>query len=99
MKLRLEDFFSGGDTLTLKDLLVYLQIEKEIDEFGQHVMVEEKGDKIQIETSTKRFDYDLYRSPATGWKYFYATLPVKLLDSDDATDHKMGLQPRYLIFD
>ncbi|HYN22635.1 MAG TPA: hypothetical protein VE078_16875, partial [Thermoanaerobaculia bacterium] len=35
----------------------------------------------------------------TNWSYFYATLPVTLLDSDDAEDHKVGLQPRYLIFE
>lgn len=99
VRLRLEDFFSEGDALTLKDLLVYLRNKKDIGGFGQHVMVEENGNNIQIETPTKQLDYDLYKSPATGWKYFYATLPVELLDSDDATDHKMGLQPRYLIFD
>lgn len=99
VRLRLEDFFSGGDALTLKDLLLYLKSEKDIDSFGQHLVVEENGDSIRLETPTKRLDYDLYESPATGWKYFYATLPVELLDSDDATDHKMGLQPRYLIFD
>jgi tRNA splicing endonuclease len=99
VRLRLEKFFSGGDTLTLKNLLSHLKNEKDIQGFGEHVMVKENGDKIRIETPTKQLDYDLYRSPATGWRYFYATLPVELLNSDDATDHKMGLQPRYLIFD
>ena len=99
VRLRLLDFFSGGDALTLRDLLLYLKNEGDIEEFGQHVIAEEQGDDINIETPTKRLEYDLYKSPATGWQYFYATLPVDLLDSDDATDHKMGLQPRYLIFD
>jgi hypothetical protein len=99
VKLRLEDFFSAGDALTLKNLLVYLKNEKDINGFGQRVVIEENGDNIRIETPTKQLDYDLYNSPTTGWKYFYATLPIELLDSDDATDHKMGLQPRYLIFD
>lgn len=63
------------------------------------MVAEGDGDGIEIETPTKQLEYALYKSPATGWKYFYATLPIDLLDSDDATDHNMGLQPRYLIFD
>ena len=35
----------------------------------------------------------------TGWKYFYATLPVSLLNSDDDESHQFGLQPRFLILD
>ena len=37
--------------------------------------------------------------PTTGWKYFYAILPVELVDSDDDQDHQFGLQPRFLILD
>lgn len=99
VRLRLQDFFSGGDTLTLRDLLVYLKDKGDIKGFGQHIVANGETDSIDIETPMKQLEYDLYKSPATGWEYFYATLPVDLLDSDDATDDKMGLQPRYLIFD
>ena len=36
----------------------------------------------------------------TGWKYFYATLPVELIEQRMTNkDHQFGLQPRFLIFD
>jgi len=99
VRLRLEAFFSGGDALTLKDLLSHLKSRGDLKAYGQRVVVEENGSNIRIETPMKTLTYNLYESPATGWKYFYATLPIELLDSDDAEDQKLGLQPRYLIFD
>ncbi len=99
VRLRLQDFFSGGDSLTLRDLLEYLKKEGDIGTFGQHVVVQEDDLSIHIETPNAELDYELYKSPATGWKYFYATLPIGLLDSDDTEDDNLGLQPRYLIFD
>jgi hypothetical protein len=99
VKLRLQDFFSQGDSLTLKHLLEYLKNEKDIKAYGQNVSVYETDGKIHIETGTNKYSYDLYRCPITGWKYFYATLPVEILDSDDEEDNKVGLQPRFLIFE
>lgn len=99
VRLRLEEFFSGGDALTLKDLLGYLKGQGELKDYGRRVVVGQIDDSIRIETPAKQLTYDLYESPATGWKYFYATLPIELLDSDDTEDQKLGLQPRYLIFD
>jgi hypothetical protein len=69
-------------------------------EYGQTVVVNanETGE-VRLDAGNSTYTYDLYTCPATGWKYFYATLPVGLLDSDDDEDHKVGLQPRFLIAD
>lgn len=97
VKLRLEQFFSQGDSLTLKHLLEYLRREKDVSDYGQKVSVYTDNGKVSIETGRKQFTYDLYECPITSWKYFYATLPVEILDSDDEADDKAGLQPRFLI--
>ena len=99
VKLRLEEFFSKGDSLTLKDLLCYFQDQGDIHSYGQHVVVHHHDDKVHIDTPSGKTTYTLYRCPTTGWHYFYATLPVTLIDSDDDEDQKIGLQPRFLIFD
>ena len=99
VKLRLDEFFSQGDSLTLKHLLNYLKKNGDIQAFGQNVVFEQKNGQIHIDSSLKSNNYDLYVCPTTGWKYFYATLPVDVLDSDDEEDQKVGLQPRYLIPD
>ena len=99
---RLEEFFSGGDALTLKHLLDYLKKIDVIKSFGQNVVVNENFDgdpSVRLDTAKTHHTHRLYTCPTTGWKYFYATLPVELLDSDDDDDTKWGLQPRYLIFD
>ena len=98
-RLRLQKFFQTGDALTLKDLLRYLRDEGDITVYGQGTFVTETGDTVQIETPDDTMSHRLYTCPTTGWRYFYATLPVSLLDSDDDEDQKVGLQPRYLIFD
>lgn len=102
VRLRLEKFFSGGDALTLKHLLDYLMKDGDIKSFGQNVVVNENSDvdpSVQLDTAKVHHTHRLYTCPTTGWKYFYATLPVELLDSDVDDDTKWGLQPRYLIFD
>lgn len=100
VKLRLEEFFAGGDNQTLKHLLNFFKEKKAIKLFGQQITYKENENTIRIETlSGENHQYALYRCPTTGWKYFYATLPVELLDSDDEEDHQIGLQPRYLIQD
>jgi hypothetical protein len=99
VKLRLEDFFTGEDALTLKDLLAYMQRCGDIGAYGRPVAVTELDSKVHIESSSDSFDLTLYACPTTGWKYFYATLPLELLDSDDESDHEASLQPRYLICD
>src|SRR5215213_2095392 len=98
VKLRLDDFFSQGDALTLKHLLNYLRQKGDVADYGQNVFVRENDGSVQIETQGgKKQTYTLYTCPTTGWKYFYATLPVEVLDSDDEENGQMGLQPRFLI--
>ena len=98
VKLRLDDFFAQGDSLTLKHLLRYLKQKDDIQDYGQTVVVEQIDGAVQLETPQgRRYNYTLYTCPTTGWKYFYATLPVELLDSDDEENNQLGLQPRFLI--
>jgi hypothetical protein len=97
VKLRLNEFFKQGDRLTVGNLLRYLKEQGDVKEFGKAVTVTEKDDTVQIETSGGKHSYRLYHCPLTKWGYFYATLDLALLDSDDESDHSIGLQPRYLI--
>jgi len=100
VKLRLEDFFSAGDSLTLRHILQYLRDHGDVDSFGERVILTESDGHVQIERgSGLRYSYPLHMCPTTQWRYFYAMLPIALLDSDDEEDHSMGLQPRFLIFD
>jgi hypothetical protein len=99
VKLRLEDFFSRGDSLTLGDLLRYLKEERDISQFGERVSVSRSDGAARLESGTTSSVQTVYTCPTTNWEYFYATLDVSLLDSDDDDEDRMGLQPRYLIFD
>lgn len=100
VKLRLDSFFEQGDSLTLKHLLAYLKEQGDISDYGQNILIKDSASEILIETSNgKKRNYTLYKCPTTGWQYFYATLPVELLDSDDEDNGEMGLQPRFLIQD
>lgn len=98
-KLRLEDFFKKGDRLTLRHLLDYMLEEKTIDSFGTGVSATETADTVMIENHAHASSHSLWTCDRTGWRYFYATLPISLLNSDDDEQHEFGLQPRYLIFD
>lgn len=99
VKLRLDEFFATGDKLTLRHLLRFLVRTEKVAEFGMSVTVTKSEDTIKIESSKTSSQHDLYRCPTTGWRYFYATLNIAILDSDDETDKTVGLQPRYLIAD
>lgn len=99
VKLRQQEFFSKGDALTLGDLLEHMHDMKDISSFGNPLIVTEKGDLISIEGAAVSRAFPLNQCPTTGWKYFYATVPVEILDSDDDKDDAIGLQPRYLIPD
>jgi hypothetical protein len=98
-KLQLQEFFDSGDRLTLKHLLQYLKTKKRIAGFGYAVVVTEDGPLVTIESATHKYTHSLYTCPITGWPYFYATLDVEVIDSDDDQDHLIGLQPRYLILE
>jgi hypothetical protein len=98
-KLRIANFFKLGNRLTLKHLLNYLQEETAIGSYGQKVALTVQNDKIKLENHSFSKTFELQECPLTKWKYFYGTLPVDVLDSDDDEEQKIGLQPRFLIFD
>ncbi len=72
-----------------------------IPDYGLPIVAhkEEAGEAIRIESSSITQVFQTYDCPITHWKYFYARLPIDILDSDDDSDQAAGLQPRYLIFD
>ena len=98
-KLRIQKFFELGNRLTLKDLLKYLKDKKEIDTFGEKVALIEKDKAIKIENHSFTSEFEVQVCPLTKWKYFYCLLPISILDSDDDDGNKIGLQPRFLIFE
>lgn len=99
IKLKIQGFFETGDRLTLRDLLEYLKQRGEIQEFGRSVAISPGEDCISLSTSILEASYPLHICPRTGWKYFFARLPIEVVNSDDDTDGHLGLQPRYLIMD
>jgi hypothetical protein len=98
-KLKLEEFFSTGDKLTLKQLLGYMKKIGDIGGFGESISIQKNDGSVAIESAHFRQTTRCYQCPTTGWNYFYATLPVSLIDSDDDDDDQVGLQPRYLIME
>lgn len=99
VKLQLHEFFESGDRLTLKNLLQYFKSKGDIQDFGMSLSTSDFDSEIELTTPNKKEKFPLFICPATKWKYFYATLDVSMIDSDDDEDQKIGLQPRYLIFD
>ncbi|MDR2803897.1 MAG: HNH endonuclease [Treponema sp.] len=98
-KLRIAKFFETGNRLTLKDLLKYLKENDEIKTYGEKITLEFCGNKIKLENYSFTQTFELQECPLTKWKYFYGIIPVDVLDSDDDEGKKIGLQPRFLIFD
>jgi len=100
IKLKIDEFFESGDNLTLKNELVYLKNKKDLSAFGDTIsIIAANEDSIELEIQNRRTLFTTYTCPTTNWNYFYATLPIEILDSDDDADHEIGLQPRYLIRD
>lgn len=99
IKLKIEEFFEQGSGLTLKDELQYLKNKKEIKTFGDSIYYLKTDSQIQLEIDNKKINYQFYKCPITSWNYFYASLPVSVINSDDDEEGEIGLQPRYLIFD
>ena len=99
IKLRLDDFFKKGQSLTLKHELQYFKDNSTITGFGETVYHTANETSIELEFQNRKETYRLYTCPTTKWKYFYATLPVNVINSDDDEDGNIGLQPRYLIQD
>jgi len=98
-KLRIAEFFKLGNRLTLKNLLKYLKEKNEIKSYGERLALTFTENKIKLENHSFSQTFELQECPLTKWKYFYCILPVEVLDSDDEEDEKIGLQPRFLIFD
>ena len=84
-KLGLEKFFEGGEPKYLDDLIRYKR-----GHCGERTTYETEGDLVSVYFSDSRHDFPLYACPTTGWKYFYATLPVEYIEND------RDLQPRAL---
>ena len=99
IKLKLEEFFKQGNRLTLRNLLEYLKKTGDIKSYGENVTYTIIENQIEISNHSFKNTYQIQICPRTGWKYFYANLPMSILNSDDDEDDKIGLQPRYLIFD
>ena len=98
-KLGLEKFFTSGDRLTLGHFLAHLRSEGTISDYGLAVAVQQHDEFLRLESSKIQQEYKIYSCPTTGWQFFYAMLPIDILDSDDDKDQLVGLQPRYLLFD
>lgn len=99
IKLRLEGFFNIGTRLTLKDLLEYLREKGDVRTFGESIAVKPVGKTVHLSNHSYDQTFELQQCPLTGWDYFYANLPISILNSDDDVDGHSGLQPRYLIYD
>ena len=99
ISLQQKEFFRTGERLTLKHLLQFLKERGEVVNFGAHSTLKQDNGKVKLDSAHGSFTHDLLSCPTTGWNYFYATLPVELIDSDDDEGHQFGLQPRFLIFD
>jgi hypothetical protein len=99
ISLRLKEFFKEGDKLTLQNLLVFLKEKGDIEAFGRSVVVTPVGELVKLENATVSLQSNLHKCPTTGWHYFYGTLPVEVINSDDTDSAGVGLQPRYLIYE
>jgi len=100
IRLQMTEFFERGDALTLKHELQFLKERGDIPDYGQSVIVDPHHDgEIKVEIHGINRTYALHNCPTTGWQYFFASVPVEYIDSDDDEEDEVGLQPRYLIFD
>jgi hypothetical protein len=99
IKLRMNEFFENGNALTLKDELNYFKEKEYIKCFGEKIYFDKNENNINIEINSKNINYQLHKCPTTGWEYFYAIVPVDVINSDDDEGGEIGLQPRYLIQD
>ena len=98
-KLKLEKFFEQNERQTLQHLLLFMK-DKEVwnENLFQSISYTINGNKVKVTSPEFEDEFILHICQTTGWEYFYATLPIILIHSDDEDDHA-GLQPRYLIQD
>jgi hypothetical protein len=76
-----------------------MQEKKDIPAYGKQIVIDKSDDKILLEYDGQQIVSKVYNCPVTNWEYFYVTLPIEIINSDDSSDMALGLQPRYLIFD
>ncbi len=86
-RLHLRQFFEGAKKRRLDDLL---QQRLGSGQWGQPLSTEQADGRITLFLGGGRVDLPLSDCPATGERYFFATLPVALLRND------VDLQPRAL---
>jgi HNH endonuclease len=98
-KLKMNEFFSRGNALTLKNELEYFKEKNTIDRYGESIYFTKDENEIEVEINSVKSTFRLYQCPTTKWEYFYAILPVEVINSDDDEEGEIGLQPRYLIQD
>ncbi len=84
-KLELEQFFQAEEQRTLDDL-----IQVKTGSYGQPVKLEIVGDTVKFYPGGVPREFPVHQCFATGWRYFYANLPVGCLRND------AELQPRPL---
>jgi len=84
-KLELESFFEDGEPKYLDDLIRHKK-----GSCGKRLKYEVQDNKIVLYFDDTKQGFPLYECPTTGWKYFYATLPVEFIGNDK------DLQPRAL---
>ncbi|MEA3311208.1 MAG: HNH endonuclease signature motif containing protein, partial [candidate division WOR-3 bacterium] len=86
-KLELGRFFKdkNQEPKYLDDLIRYKK-----KRCGDKLRYEIKENVVSAYFQDSRHNYPLYACPATGWRYFYATLPVEYIEND------RDLQPRAL---
>jgi len=84
-KVDLDNFFGDGEPKYLNDVIIARR-----ETCGTPVVYEIEGKRIILYFNNSRHDFPLYKCPTTGWKYFYANIPVEYLENDTE------LQPRAL---
>jgi len=84
-KLELDSFFDNGEKKYLDDVITARN-----GHCGEQVVFEIEGERITLYFDSTPHDLPLYECPTTGWKYFYANIPIKFLENDKE------LQPRAL---
>ncbi len=90
VKLRLNDFFSHGDAVTLKHLLAFMKKSGDIMGYGQGVVATEiEGDhSVRLDAGNAALHVRSLRLPHNRLEILLCNFAVALFDSDDDEDQK-----------